>query len=186
MDGILNINKPAGITSHDVVSRVRRAFKIRRVGHAGTLDPGATGVLVVCIGQATRVVEYLMGQEKEYSAVLALGEETSTEDAEGELVSSSDCSHITPDQVEAVMPSFVGEIMQIPPMVSAIHHEGKRLYELARNNIVVEREARPVTIHSLKMTGFVSGEHPHIELDVTCGKGTYIRTLCADIGRKLG
>jgi tRNA pseudouridine55 synthase len=186
MHGVLNINKPAGITSHDVVSRVRKALGTRRVGHAGTLDPGATGVLIVCVGQATRLSEYLMGQEKEYRTTLVLGQETTTEDFEGEIVSEKECTHISPEDIEAVLPSFIGEIQQIPPMVSAVHHEGKRLYELARKNIVVEREARTVSVRSIRMLNFTPGEYPRVELDVTCSKGTYIRTLCADIGKALG
>ncbi|MHB0913407.1 MAG: tRNA pseudouridine(55) synthase TruB [Armatimonadota bacterium] len=186
MDGILVVNKPAGPTSHDVVAKVRRVFHQKRVGHAGTLDPPASGVLVVCLGAATRLVEYLMELPKRYRAVAVFGVETESEDATGNVIREIDCSHITEGDLAAVLPRFTGEIEQVPPMVSAVHHEGKRLYELARAGKTVERTPRKVHIYSLTMSNFTPGEHPSVELDVECSKGTYIRTLCADIGQALG
>ena len=185
MDGILNINKPSGPTSHDIVARIRKATGIKRVGHAGTLDPLATGVLVVCLGNATRIVEYLMDWRKSYRANAVFGAETDTEDATGEVMRETDCSHLTREQLEAVLPRFTGEILQTPPMVSAVHHEGKRLYEIARAGKVVERAPRRIEISSLNLVDFVPGKRPSAILDVECSKGTYIRTLCADIGKAL-
>ena len=185
MDGILDINKPSGPTSHDVVAAIRRATHIKRVGHAGTLDPIATGVLVICLGQATRIVEYLTASQKSYRATAVFGAETDTEDVTGEMMKQTDCSHLTQSDVEVVLPRFVGEILQTPPMVSAVHHEGQRLYELARAGKTVEREPRPVEIYSLDLIDFIPGSQPAAILDVECSKGTYIRTLCADIGKAL-
>lgn len=186
MLGVLNINKPLGPTSHDIVARVRRILKEKRVGHSGTLDPLATGVLVVAVGKATRIVEYLVAQEKEYSAELFLGKTTTTQDSAGTETSSSDASHITQEMVEAVLPQFTGKIMQIPPMVSALKVNGKRLYDLARQDIEIERQPREITIYNVKVTSFTPGTNPIVGLDVTCSSGTYIRTLCADIGETLG
>ncbi len=186
MNGVLNIDKPAGMTSHDVVARVRRAAKLKRVGHAGTLDPDATGVLLVCLGTATRLSDYLAGEGKSYAAVLALGATTTTEDASGEVLTQADASHLQREDLEAVLPRFIGDIQQIPPMVSAVHHEGKRLYELARAGITVERQARTIRIDALTLGGFTPGTLATATLDVECGKGTYIRTLCADLGAALG
>jgi tRNA pseudouridine55 synthase len=158
----------------------------KRVGHAGTLDPLATGVLVMVVGKATRIVEYLVTQDKEYAALMVLGRTTSTQDSSGEERSSVDASHITRQMVEDVLPQFTGRIMQTPPMVSAVKHKGKRLYELARKDIEVERTPREVTIHNLTVTSFTPSEHPMVGLSITCSSGTYIRTLCADIGEALG
>ena len=185
MDGILNVSKPSGPTSHDVVQRIRGAAHTKRVGHAGTLDPIATGVLIICLGNATRIVEYLMDWRKCYRATAVFGAETDTEDATGEIIREADCSHLTREALEAVLPRFVGEILQTPPMVSAVHHEGQRLYELARAGKVVERAPRPVEIYSLSLVDFTPGGRPSATLDVECSKGTYIRTLCADIGKTL-
>lgn len=186
MDGVLNIYKPPGPTSHDVVSTLRRILHVRRIGHAGTLDPPASGVLLVCVGRATRIVEYLMAEHKAYRATAVLGVETDTEDQTGNVVASRDCSHVTRPVLESILPRFVGRITQVPPMVSAIHHQGRRLYELAREGKTVEREPRPVEIYSLSLIDFRPGEHAEIVLDVECSRGTYIRTLCADIGKALG
>jgi tRNA pseudouridine55 synthase len=186
MNGVLNIDKPAGMTSHDVVAHVRRLAKIKRVGHAGTLDPDATGVLLVCLGQSTRLAEYLAEQGKTYECVLSLGTTTDTEDSSGLVLEQIDAEHITEKMLRDVLPRFVGEIMQVPPMVSAVHHQGKRLYELARAGITVEREPRPVTIDGIELIEFNPGKSPTAILNVVCGKGTYIRTLCADIGQSLG
>jgi tRNA pseudouridine55 synthase len=184
--GVLNIDKPAGMTSHDVVARVRRIAGQKRVGHAGTLDPDATGVLLVCLGHATRLADLLAEQGKSYRATLALGVATSTEDASGEVLAVADASHITPPLLADLFPRFTGRILQTPPMVSAVHHHGRRLYELAREGVTVEREARPVTIDEIALESFTAGVHPQAVLTVRCGKGTYVRALCADLGKALG
>jgi len=176
MNGVLNIDKPAGMTSHDVVARVRRIAHLKRVGHAGTLDPDATGVLLVCLGAATRISDFLADEGKQYWATLALGVTTTTEDASGEVLTKSDASHLTEADLAAVLPRFLGDVSQIPPMVSAVHHEGRRLYELAREGITVERAARTIRIAALVMADFMPGEVATATLDIACGKGTYIRT----------
>jgi len=183
--GFLNIDKPLGLTSHDVVGRVRRAFGIRRVGHAGTLDPLATGVLVVCVGPATRLSEYAMASTKRYRAEVQLGKTTTTYDAEGDVTSEQDASHITRADIEDALPAFTGNIDQLPPLYSAVKKGGKKLYELAREGVEVEREPRAVRIDSLEIVAFddASGR---FTLDVTCGSGTYIRSLAFDIGEALG
>ncbi len=186
MDGVLNLNKPKGCTSHDVVFKVRKITGEKKIGHTGTLDPDAAGVLVLCVGKATRIIEYLSDQPKSYTAVIKFGIETDTEDASGKVVKKSDCTCLSKEQVESAVSLFVGKIMQIPPMVSALHHQGKRLYELAREGIVVERQPREVTIHSLKLIDFAPGANASASIEVCCSKGTYIRTLCADIGKSLG
>ena len=186
MDGILNIDKPAGMTSHDVVARVRRVLQTKRVGHAGTLDPDATGVLVVAVGVATRLLPFLPTEPKTYVARIAFGTATDTEDASGRVTREADTSALTEDALQNVLPKFTGEIDQIPPMVSAVHHEGKRLYELAREGITVERAARRVTIHEILASYFIAGERAEASLRISCGGGTYIRTLCVDIGEALG
>lgn len=198
MDGVVNVHKTAGPTSHDVVDAVRRIFGQKRVGHAGTLDPMATGVLVVCLGKATRIVEYLTSTEKEYRAVMTLGVATDTQDSTGRIIAESDASGVTVEAIKLAAASFVGEIEQIPPMISAIKHEGKPLYKHAREGKTIERAARPVTIHSIDVGDFsipasippgilLGGEtRAEVELTVRCSSGTYIRTLCADIGESLG
>lgn len=186
MDGVVVVDKPAGITSHDVVNRLRRIYGTRRVGHTGTLDPLATGVLVVCIGQATRIAEYLSRARKEYVAGVVFGVTTDTEDAAGTILTETDAGHLTEETVRAVLPSFHGAIEQTPPMVSAVHHEGKRLYELARKGIAVERQSRAVEIYRLELISFSPGKRARTQLRVECSTGTYIRTLAADLGAKLG
>lgn len=186
MDGILNVNKPAGMTSHDVVAKVRRSTGIKRIGHAGTLDPEATGVLLLCLGRATRIVEYTSGWPKRYRAKAVFGIETDTEDGTGRVLKSTKCAGLTSEDLDNALKGFVGRISQVPPMVSAVHHEGERLYKLARRGIEVERPAREVDIYSIDMLSFVAGENPRAEFDVECSTGTYVRTLCADVGRALG
>ncbi|MDR3710589.1 MAG: tRNA pseudouridine(55) synthase TruB [Capsulimonadaceae bacterium] len=186
LSGVINVDKPAGMTSHDVVARVRRIAGQKKVGHAGTLDPDATGVLLVCLGHATRISDLLAEQGKCYRAVLALGATTSTEDASGTIIEEHDASSITRDALIEVTERFIGEVDQIPPMVSAVHHEGQRLYDLARKGIVVERAARRVRFDAIAVLDFTPGERAAATLDVACGKGAYIRTLCADIGAALG
>lgn len=181
-DGILILNKPRGLTSHDVVNRVRRATKIRQVGHAGTLDPMATGVLVVCLGQATRISEYLLGHDKAYRATIRLGVETNTYDADGEIVATRDVN-LGRAEVERALAKFVGEIQQVPPMYSAIKREGQKLYELARQGIEIERTARSVIIHSIELLSY---QAPEATIEVRCSAGTYIRSIAHDLGAVLG
>lgn len=186
MQGVLNLNKPAGPTSHDVVARVRRALKLRRVGHAGTLDPMARGVLLVCVGSATRIVEYFRDLPKSYRAELLFGVTTDTQDITGAVREERPAGHVRAEELKAVLERFRGPIAQVPPMVSAVKHEGRRLYQLARAGQEVARAPRPVMIHALSLCAFEPGEHPRALLSVTCSGGTYIRTLCADIGEALG
>jgi tRNA pseudouridine55 synthase len=182
-NGILVVDKPSGVTSHDVVDMVRRKLNIKRVGHSGTLDPVATGVLVILVGSATKLFSKFVHFDKAYEATLHLGEVTSTGDAEGRLLSQKDPSHITEGEVRRVFASFIGERLQVPPMVSAIKHKGRRLYELARKGIEVERKARPIHIYDLQI---VRMELPDIDFSVKCSKGTYVRRLGEEIGEVLG
>lgn len=187
LEGILAVHKPGGWTSHDVVAKVRGMVRMKRIGHTGTLDPEVTGVLPLCLGRATRVVEYLQELPKEYHAVLRLGYSTDTEDITGQVVETVDDVHVTREEALEALRSFTGQISQIPPMFSAVKINGKRLYELAREGKTVERKSRTVTIHEIEMTDFdAEGEFTEISFRVLCSKGTYIRTLCVDIGRKLG
>ncbi|MEY7999630.1 tRNA pseudouridine(55) synthase TruB [Clostridium sp. Mt-5] len=181
MNGILNINKPTGITSFDVVRKIKSLSKNKKVGHAGTLDPIASGVLPVCIGGATKFVDYIMKNEKVYLADMKLGVTTDTYDREGTVIDTSDFNLSEMDIKSAIL-SFQGEIEQMPPMYSAIKIKGKRLYDLARQGIEVEREKRKITIYSIDI---VDIELPHLVFKVRCSKGTYIRSLCHDIGNKL-
>jgi tRNA pseudouridine55 synthase len=184
MQGFLNINKPAGLTSHDVVARVRRlAGKGVKVGHAGTLDPAATGVLPVALGQATRLIEHLADARKGYGGLVRLGVTTATDDAEGEVIASAPLPPLTDEQVEAAVAPLRGAIMQTPPIYSALHHEGKRLYELARAGQQVELAPRPITIHRLD---WAWAGPDTLSIEVECGKGAYIRSLARDIGAALG
>ncbi|HML22839.1 MAG TPA: tRNA pseudouridine(55) synthase TruB [Aggregatilinea sp.] len=180
--GLLNVNKPSGPTSHDIVARVRRGTHIKKIGHAGTLDPLATGVLVLCLGPATRLAEYVMGSPKTYRARVHFGIETTTYDAEGEVTAQDD-TPVTREQVEAALSAFRGDIAQIPPMYSAIQQDGRRLYDLARAGQEVEREPRPVTIERLDLLAW---EPPYADLEVVCSPGTYIRSLAYDLGRAVG
>jgi len=182
MNGIVIIDKPEGWTSQDVVSKLRGALHTKRIGHGGTLDPMATGVLPVFVGRATRGVEFFEHAEKTYETVLRLGLTTDTEDITGTVLEEKD-AFVTGAMLEAVLSRFRGEIMQVPPMYSALKVNGKKLYELARAGKEVERQPRPVTIHELTLLGM---EADGIHLRVRCSKGTYIRTLCKDIGDALG
>ena len=181
ISGILNTDKPAGMTSHDVVDRVRRISGQRRVGHTGTLDPAATGVLVVCLGQATRVAEYLMASDKVYRAQIRLGVSTDTHDAEGEVTATAEVD-VSEEEVRKALASFVGSIQQIPPMYSALKREGVPLYKLARQGITVEREPRSVKIHSIEL---LEWNPPLLTIQVKCSPGTYIRALARDLGQRL-
>ena len=187
MDGILAVWKPAGWTSHDVVAKVRRLLRTKRIGHAGTLDPQVTGVLPLCIGRATRVVEYVQERPKAYEAVLKFGIATDTEDLTGTVISEVSSVQINESDIRRVLESFIGEIDQTPPMYSAVQVGGKRLYELAREGQVIERQSRRVTIYELELLELnLDQSHPTIRFTVQCSKGTYIRTLCVDIGKALG
>lgn len=182
MFGFLNIHKSQGMTSHDVVAAVRRRWRIKKVGHAGTLDPLATGVLILCVGGATRLSDYVMHQTKHYRAQITLGIKTDTYDSEGQALATVNASHITRADVERSLLPFIGDIDQVPPMYSAIKKDGKKLYDLARQGIEIERETRRVHIESLTLTDFQS---PHATVDVICSAGTYIRSLAYDIGEAL-
>ena len=182
MNGIVIVDKPCGITSHDVVSRMRRIFKTRRVGHSGTLDPMATGVLPIFIGRATRACEFALSDEKAYTARFRLGVVTDTQDITGEILEQREVS-VSKEEVFAACESFCGTVMQTPPMFSAIKVDGVPLYKLAREGKTVERKSREITIHSITARHIDGDEY---EIDVACSKGTYIRTLIYDIGEKLG
>lgn len=184
--GILAIDKPAGMTSFDAVRAVRRIFDERRVGHAGTLDPTATGLLPVCIGQATRLVDYFHQQSKTYHCVVRFGERSDTLDTEGEVLAGGDASALTEQEVREAATMFVGDVEQVPPMYSAVRHQGKHLYELARSGQEVERTARQVSIESIEVTAFRPGPRAEAEIEVVSGKGAYMRVLAADIGERLG
>lgn len=184
MDGVIVINKPTGRTSHDMVGFARRLLGIKKIGHTGTLDPDASGVLPLCIGKATKAADMLTASDKAYRAKMVFGMITDTQDASGEILAEQPV-FATKEEIENAIKSFVGEIEQIPPMFSAIKRDGKKLYELARKGITVEREKRRVKIFDIKIRN-VDMENLTAEIDVFCSKGTYIRTLCEDIGLKLG
>lgn len=183
MDLILNLHKPSGITSQQAVTRVKKILKVKKAGHTGTLDPLATGVMLVCLGEATKVSRFFLDMDKAYRATVKLGERTDTGDAEGRVVEISDCSAVTEESLREAVMSFRGVIEQTPPMYSAVKVDGQALYKLARKGLEVERKSRLVTIYEISASGFCL---PCFELLVSCSKGTYIRTLCEDIGRKLG
>jgi len=182
-EGILSIDKPAGMTSHDVVQRIRRLSGLRRVGHAGTLDPLATGVLLLCLGRATRLAEYLMHLDKEYEATVRLGQTTDTYDSEGSIVTEKSYAHVTPDLLSETLPQFQGDIQQKPPMYSAVKKGGQPLYKLARRGLEVERSYRTVTVYTLELLSY---ESPELRLRISCSSGTYIRSLAHDLGESLG
>ncbi len=182
MNGFLIVDKPAGITSHDVVDAVRRIAGTRRVGHAGTLDPMATGVLVLALGAATRLVQFIDGSDKTYRATLRLGETTTTYDADGDLVERRPVT-VNQADIEAALAGFLGDITQIPPMYSAVKVKGQKLYKLARQGKEIERAPRPVTIHRLDVLAWAL---PNLTIEVVCSAGTYIRSLAHDLGQRLG
>ena len=183
MNGVLNIFKPKGMSSFDAVRVVKKVAGTGKVGHTGTLDPEATGVLPICIGRATKIIDYIMDSEKVYEVTLKLGIRTTTYDLEGEVLEERDPSHLTEEEILNSINSFKGEYSQIPPMYSALKQNGVRLYELARKGIEVERKGRLVNIYNLED---IKINNPYISMKVTCSKGTYIRSLCYDIGEKLG
>lgn len=180
--GIINVYKEKGYTSHDVVARLRKILGQKKIGHTGTLDPDAEGVLPVCLGKATKVCDLLADQDKTYQAILLLGQSTDTQDVSGEVLKSAEVTSSIKEVYEAVQ-AFQGEYAQVPPMYSALKVNGKKLYELAREGKTVERKARQVHIHEIKIHEIVL---PRVSMTVSCSKGTYIRTLCHDIGEKLG
>ncbi|MGM0470679.1 MAG: tRNA pseudouridine(55) synthase TruB [Bacillota bacterium] len=183
MKGILNLYKPQGLTSFDMVAKVRKILDLRKVGHTGTLDPKAEGVLPICVGRATKVARFITDESKEYQAELKLGVQTDTLDGEGEVTATAEVPDFTRAEIEEVVAEFRGKIEQIPPMYSALKHNGKRLYELAREGKEVEREPRQVEIYDLELLEI---KLPIVKFRVSCSKGTYIRTLAADIGDQLG
>ena len=183
MNGILVVDKPAGISSNDVVQQAKRLFGAQKVGHTGSLDPLATGVLPLCFGEATKFSQYLLDADKKYWAQVRLGITTETADADGEVIAQADTSGITESQVTAALETFVGEIEQIPSMYSALKHQGQPLYKLARQGIEVERAPRRISIYSAELLQFSEAS---IELRVHCSKGTYIRSLAEDLGAALG
>jgi len=185
-EGVLLLLKPSGMTAHDVVEFVRRKLKMKRVGHTGTLDPLAAGLMILCLGRATRLAEFLSELDKVYRFEMVLGVKTKTQDAEGEIVEVRPTDGITPERLQEVLSKFVGEIEQIPPMLSAVHYHGKRLYELARKGIEVERKPRKVQIYRLTLLDWWDEPVKRALIEVHCSRGTYIRTLASDIGDALG
>ena len=182
MDGVVIIDKPAGKTSHDVVSEVKKILGVRKAGHTGTLDPMVTGVLPVCLNEATKLARFLTGEDKEYLATMLLGVKTDTLDIEGKIISQSD-NFVTEEEISAAMAQMVGTIKQVPPAYSAVKHCGKPLYKWARKGILLEMEPREVKIHSIVIEDI---SFPRVTFRVVCSKGTYIRTLCSDAGDLLG
>lgn len=183
INGILLLDKPINWSSNDALQKVKRIYQAAKAGHTGSLDPLASGMLPICLGEATKISAYLLDADKTYVFKCALGKKTTTADAEGEVIQTRPHEHITRADVERLLPQFTGDLMQVPPMYSALKKDGKRLYELAREGIEVEREPRPVTIYKLELLSFQPGE---MELQATCSKGTYVRTLAEDMGEVLG
>ena len=183
MKGIIVVNKPNGITSHDVVSEVRRKLHIRRVGHAGTLDPLATGVLIILVGQSTKLFQKFVEFDKAYRATLILGTSTNSADIQGKIIQQLPYQHIELSQIEDTFKKFKGEIQQIPPMVSAVKIKGTKLYHLARKGIEIKRNSRTVKIHCLKL---INIQLPEVEFYLECSRGMYVRQLAEDIGKELG
>ena len=182
-DGLLLVDKPAGPTSHDIVNEIRQHFRLEKVGHGGTLDPMATGLLIILLGRATKVSNYVMGADKVYEGLMRLGVTTDTEDLDGKVVTESDFRGVTRENVENEMAKRVGDQMQTPPMVSAVKQNGVPLYKLARKGKTVEREPRLIHVYEFALLDF---DLPWVRFRLRCTKGTYVRTLCADIGRALG
>ncbi|MCU7875058.1 MAG: tRNA pseudouridine(55) synthase TruB [Candidatus Thiodiazotropha sp. (ex Lucinoma borealis)] len=183
ISGVLLLDKPVGMTSNKALQEVKFLYKAAKAGHTGSLDPLATGLLPICFGEATKLSAFLLDADKHYSVRVKLGETTTTADAEGEVVERADPSGVTESALHDVLTEFMGEQQQLPPMYSAIKHQGERLYKLARQGVEVERETRTIHIHSLRLINF---SLPEFEMDVHCSKGTYVRTLAEDIGKRLG
>lgn len=184
MDGILLINKPSGMTSHDVVDYVRKKAGIKRVGHTGTLDPNATGLLILCLGKATRISEFFISMDKTYEGKMCLGIISDSHDIDGNILEENQIpDNITEEEIKRYCSEFVGEIEQIPPMVSAIKIGGKRLYKMAREGLSIERQPRKVKVHEFTI---LKVDLPHIWIRISCSRGTYVRTLCHDLGKRIG
>lgn len=181
MQGFLNLNKPNGWTSHDCVARVRKLLRLKRVGHAGTLDPAATGVLPIALGKATRLLQYLPGN-KAYNATIRLGVSTNTDDLQGEVIFSQPCPELSLIAVEPKLQQFIGKIEQIPPSYSAIQVEGKRLYDLARQGEIVQAPTRTVEVFNIQVLDWRSSDYPELDVAIACGSGTYIRAIARDLG----
>jgi tRNA pseudouridine55 synthase len=184
MDGFLNLNKPAGFTSHDCVAKTRRLLKMKRIGHAGTLDPAATGVLPIALGRATRLLQFLPGA-KAYRATIRFGIATTTDDLEGDILTQQPAPALSLEQIQAVLPQFQGKIQQVPPSYSAIQVNGQRLYDLARQGKMVDVPMREVEVHSIQILDWRSGDYPELDLQIACGAGTYIRAIARDLGHAL-
>lgn len=185
MQGFLNLNKPIGWTSHDCVAKVRRLLHIKKIGHAGTLDPAAMGVLPIAIGKATRLLQYLPS-DKAYRATVRFGLTTATDDLEGDILTQQPAEHLTVDAIKSVLPQFLGTIEQIPPRYSAIQVDGKRLYDLARAGKDVEVPRRTVAVYDIQIQDWRPGTQPELDVDIACGAGTYIRAIARDLGEILG
>lgn len=183
VQGVLIVDKPEGLTSHDVVQKVRRAFSTRQVGHAGTLDPIASGVLVLLVGSATRIAQYLQEDDKEYHLVMKLGIETDTQDITGEILKQKDLAGVTEENLVSAISRYRGTFSQVPPSFSAVKRSGKPLYRLARQGVRIQADPREVTVYDIEVSRV---DLPHVWMKVVCSKGTYMRTLCHDIGRDLG
>lgn len=183
INGIINVHKEKGFTSHDVVAKLRGIVGQRKIGHTGTLDPDATGVLPVCLGKGTKLCDLLTDKDKTYETVLLLGKETDTQDISGQVLNEAVWEHLSEEEVKEAIVSFLGDSEQIPPMYSALKVNGKKLYELAREGKVVERKARPIRIKEINILDI---NLPEVRMEISCSKGTYIRTICHDIGIKLG
>ena len=182
-DGVLLTNKPSGPTSHDVVDIIRRQFKFNKVGHGGTLDPQATGLLIILIGKGTKFSNVFIGSDKVYEGIMRLGVSTDTQDAQGKILRETDCHHVTKEQVEEQMKKYTGDIFQTPPMISAVKVNGVPLYKSARKGKIIEREPKLIHIYEFKLLDF---KLPDVFFSLRCTKGTYVRTICADIGDALG
>ena len=185
MFGFINLNKPTGFTSHDCVAKMRRLLNTRKIGHGGTLDPAATGVLPIAVGKATRLLQFLP-QDKAYRARIRLGVTTNTDDLEGEIINTASKIDLNPEQVVDYLQNFVGKIEQVPPMYSAIKRNGQKLYELARKGETVEVASRTVEIEKLELLNYFPGDFPELEVDINCSPGTYIRAIARDLGAMLG
>ena len=187
VSGVLLLDKPQGCSSNHILQKVKRLFGAAKAGHTGSLDPLATGMLPICFGEATKISAFLLDSDKRYHLTCQLGVTTTTGDAEGEVTETLDACSITEQDIKAVLPEFIGEIEQIPPMYSALKHNGERLYKLARQGIEVERKARKITIYDIEYISLVKDEQQRVflELEVSCSKGTYVRTLVEDIAKKL-
>ncbi len=185
INGILVLDKPAGVTSNRALQQVKRLFNANKAGHTGSLDPFATGVLPICLGEATKFTQFLLDADKGYRFTARFGVATASGDIDGEVVAECDASGLTRAAVEAALPAFRGDILQVPSMYSALKHQGKPLYELARAGVEVERKARPVTIHALELLDFRPGPTAEADMEILCTKGTYVRTIAEDLGAAL-